>query len=249
LQVRNDESFEDSRKWWELHLNLQKCVISKNICKNVRVKHGVITIGFHDKEIARLLSQYIKNIGELNLDASKGFIRGFMAAEGYVKLGAKRKEIANSIQLPQKGKELLVEIQKMIINLGIKSRIVIKDSKQDYYCINITGQENFRKFFELGLTEIHPKKEERLRNCLKGYKRSVKQSYETPKELLKCLEDGPKEREFLYKNLKWSKQYVNFLLYGKRSVLVKRRLINKQLSNGNITWKLTNAGKSFLGKY
>lgn len=249
LRIRDDRKSKSSKKWWELNLNLQKCRILINTNKYVRVKNGIMAVDFSNKEIARLLSYSIENIGELGIDASKGFIRGFTAAEGYVKLGAKRKEIANSVQLPQKGKELLIEIQKMLINLGIKSRIVIKDSKQDYYCINITGQENFRKFFELGLTDIHPKKKERLGVCLEGYKKFVRQSYETPIEVLKIFEDGPKEREFLYKNLKWSKQYVNFLLYGKRSVLVKNRLIKKHVSKDKITWQITPKGKSFLKKY
>ena len=54
LQIREDYDFESISRWWEEKIKISRDKISKNIGRNTRVEHGIMVIGFNNKEIADL---------------------------------------------------------------------------------------------------------------------------------------------------------------------------------------------------
>ncbi|MBN1170017.1 hypothetical protein JXA56_03255 [Candidatus Micrarchaeota archaeon] len=247
LQIPTNSSEKECEKFWTKNLGIKNVRISKG--RKTMVKQGILTARITNKEIEEEIKEGIKRVlqGKINQQNTQlGFLRGFFAAEGAIIPGKVRKEVPNSVQFPQKGKEIPNSISKMLKKFGIENRVVIKERKADYYCVNITGYENFEKLYSLGILDMHPDKKEKMRKGLSSYKKKISRKYVTTLKLLRELQKRPMTRNEIYDSLESYPQKINSLIYSQKSCLVKGRLIQKSEENGSIIWKLTENGEKFI---
>jgi len=249
LTVSNSCDEKKIQTKWREYLGIKKKII---IYKNERVKkkNGQMRAALYDKNARTIVKKKldgIKSRKERNPEILIGYLRGFYAAEGAVIPGKIRKVIPNSIQFPQKGRETPDTIKKILDKLGVESRVVLKQKKADYYCVNITGYNNFKQFYELGLADLHPEKKEKVRKGLDSYDKVVSRKLVNPVKLLRGLDKKPMTRNQIYSFMNSYPQKINGILYSKTSYLVKNKLISKERSSdGAIHWKITSEGRKFL---
>lgn len=248
LNVPLSSDVEKIVDFWVEKVGNEKILVTKGL--KTKKKFGWLIVRIHDRALKRSIGSGIERIlaGEEEDGAVLlGFLKGFFAAEGTVIPGKVRKQIPNSIQFPQKGKKIPVCISKILDSFGIENRVVIKQRKADYYCVNITGFGNFERFLELGISDLHPEKSRKISHGLKSYKKIVPRKLKVPRKLLRELSKRPMTRMQMYEFLDSYPQRVNAMIYSKSSYLVKNRLIEKETApDGNIFWKITEKGLESL---
>lgn len=234
---------------WKNHLFLQKN-IRLYTEERAKKKYGRMLVMISNHSATEQIHNFLKIIfadKETNPHTLLGFLRGFFAAEGTIIPGKTNRVIPNSIQFPQKGKDMPKLISKILWNFRIENRVVIKQKKADYYCVNVTGFENFNKLQKMNIAVLHPEKAKKLENGIKSYTKTVSRKFKLPIKLLRALEKKSMTRSEIYSFLDLYPQRVNGMLYSKSSYLVKNKLIAKSISGtGIITWQITDAGRYFL---
>lgn len=236
---------------WTSELKLKKDVIVYND-KNKKTKKefGIMHVKIYNKFLHEKINAIISEI-EKGKDTAPafniGFLKGFFAAEGAVIPGKTRKEVPNSIQFPQKNKRYLHFIKKILDGLGIESRIVIKQKRADYYCVNITAEENFRKFSEFNLADMHKEKKKKIIDGLNSYVSHKSRRNVTSIKLLKLLIMKAMNRVQIYSGMERTPQQINGMLYStKKSFILRNHLIEKVKEGKNIYWRITDGGREFL---
>jgi hypothetical protein len=238
---------------WAENLKVQKNILAyEDRDKKTKKKLGMIRVFLHDASFPMKINDYLERV-RLELEKDKdiliGYLRGFFAAEGAVIPGKTRKVIPNSIQFPQKGKDIPEMIKKILDKFGVEGRVVLKQKKADYYCVNITGYDNFKKFYDLGLADLHPEKKEKIKKGLDSYGKVVSRKLVQPTKLLKALNKQSMTRLQIYKFMDSYEQKINGMLYSKTSYLVKNKLISRKPDRKGITyWRITPEGRKFLQK-
>lgn len=249
LDLPEKSNMQKSISKWKKYLNIKKKINGKKVSK-IKKKHGMIRIHRYDKQIIKILKERIKKIEsgkEQNEDILVGFLRGFFAAEGCVIPGKVHKKVPNSVQFPQKWRKWPEIISKILKLLEIESRVVIKDRRIDYYCSNITGFKNFKRFYDLGLADLHPEKKRKIRIGLTSYKRKISRRGVTANKVLNIIANKPIDRHEIYRLTKMHTQHVNEILYSKKkSFLLKNEYLEKFTDEKNIKWRITDKGKTYL---
>lgn len=235
-------------KFWRCRIGSFNFRVNKY--KKTKKRMGWFSARIHDKVIRCNIKQGIQNIfegKEVSNAILIGFLKGFFAAEGAIIPGKTRREIPNSIQFPQKGRNIPESISKILWHFGIENRVVIKQKKANYYCVNITGFENFKKLHDLNIVGLHPEKAEKLERGLQAYTKVVSRKLKLPIKLLRALNKKPMTRPQIYDFMDSYPQKINGMLYSKTSYLVKNKLITKEFfDDGTILWNITDAGLDFL---
>ena len=241
---------EEVLKSWKAELGVPISKIRRG--KKTKKKNGLLLASMYNRQIR---DEILSGIDRVFKEEEKcdsvllGFIMGFFAAEGAIIPGKTRKEIPNSIQLPQKGKKIPGIISRILDKFDVDNRVVIKQKKADYYCVNITGFENFERFFRLGMAGMHDEKEAKLERGLNSYTKKVSRKLKLPTKLLIRLNTKPMTRYEIYDFMGLYPQRINGMLYSKDSFLVKNGLIKREQGCGNvITWDITEKGRAFLEK-
>ena len=220
------------------------------ITKYYRTKKELLTVRIYNKKIKDKIKSGINKIldgTEENRQVLLGFLRGFFAAEGAIIPGKIRKEVPNSIQFPQKGTRIPIVICNILKSFQIEGRVVIKQKKADYYCVNITGFENYERLFQLNICSLHPEKDKKIKLGLNSYKMRSTRKLVLPKKLLNALSRRPMTRTEINNFLKPFVKSTNSMLYQKKGYLVKNKLINRETTtSGIILWKVTENGLEFL---
>ena len=236
---------------WQDNLGLKREVkVYEDRRKKTKSTYGVMSVWINNRIINRAIESGLARLLETNQAGKEeiiGFLKGFFAAEGAIIPGKVRKEVPNSIQFPQKGRRIPMRIKDFLDELSIDGRVVLKQRKADYYCVNITGFENFRKFGEYGLADMHPVKKEKLRRGFQAYKNRISRRGVTATKLLRLIAESKSiTRQEIYSKLNCSTQQINGLLYSKKSYLVKNGLIQKTVEGDSIHWKITEKGMELL---
>lgn len=248
LAIPSASAESDAVAYWTGSLGEFNPVIRKY--EKVKKQYGHLRVFLSDKKLKNEIKYRILKIldgEEQDREILLGFLRGFFAAEGAIIPGKTRREIPNSVQFPQKGRRIPESVSRILCHFRVENRVVIKQKKADYYCVNITGYENFKKLHDLGIADLHPEKKVKLENGLKAYKKIISRKLKLPVKLLKALDKKPMTRTEIYEIMESYPQKINSMLYSKKSYLVKNKLLAKQFfDDGTILWRLTEAGRYFL---
>ena len=251
LAIPENTSEAKALSHWRKALGALDFKISKH--KKTGKSEGCLSVVTTNAELKNAIIRRTNRIldgKEKNEKILVGFLRGFFAAEGTIILGKPGKGAIHSVQFPQKGKTVLEPINGILAGLGIEGRIVIKQKKAGYYCVNITGYENFEKILRMGIIDIHLEKREKLASRLASYGKVVSRKLKMPSKLLRALEKKAMTREQLYEAMDSYPQNINGMIYSKKSYLVKNGLIAKEINqDGMILWKITEDGREFLRTY
>ena len=249
LSISSKENSASTLRIWKNYLKLHRDVKVYEE-KRTKKRFGYLQVMITDAHISEKIKNHIERIvseKEENKAILLGFLRGFFAAEGAIIPGKTTREIPNAVQFPQKGRQLPEIISRILMGFGIENRVVIKQKKADYYCVNITGFENFKRVFVLHIADLHPEKRKKLENGLLSYKKVVSRKFKMPVKLLKALDKKPMTRNQIYELMNSYPQRVNGMLYSKRSCLVKGKLIIKEAAKDGVAiWKITEDGLEFL---
>jgi intein-encoded DNA endonuclease-like protein len=249
LVVPHSSDINKIRETWRRRIGLNKKILaSRDKNKKTKAIFGVMTVALYNRQATNQICNATQDALEMiDMSLAKGFVRGFFAAEGTVIPGKKRKLVPNAIQFPQKGTKLPDVISRILKKLGVESRVVVKQKKSDYYCANVTAYENFRKFYELGLADLHQEKKEKIRRGLASYKKKIGRRRSVAERLLTLLSRQTMTRKEIYQSMGKSPQHINGILYNKnRSFLLKNKYIRKLVGGGKIRWKATREGLQYL---
>ncbi len=161
---------EEVSKWRNV-LNLSK--INEYQFRNPKIndqnlKNSLVQILFHNKLFKVLYLHLLYNLRkEVPKDRNKAinYMKGIFASEGAVKLRANK--ILGGIKISASVDERRSFYKECLNSVGIKTS---KDDKtKGSEAVIITNFNNFKKIFELGLFELHPKKQEKFINALMRY--------------------------------------------------------------------------------
>lgn len=170
VHERADRSFEDIRKYWIKHTNLE----NRNIT-NMRIKRSSGTAPVKDHGTLHLESSFILSqlaiqnllklipdiLNRLSRIEKTYFLQGLFAGEGSVYLRS-NKSLA-SVDYSSKKPEERNIIQNLLKEIGIDS---IKDDK--WYRVRIYGFKNLKKLVDIDIFKYHP---ERKKKMLNGFER------------------------------------------------------------------------------
>ena len=186
-------------------LNYFKGILNKwykKEIKEVKRKNGVYHLSYHSKYFV----EFFKNLGAKSVKAEEkcipesiftapkeiiiGFLQGLFSADGTVRNSIKSS--SDWVALSSKSLKLLKEVQILLLNLGIKSRIFNRSrkpqvkfsystkggKKKRYICDGVLYElgifgKNLDKFAEL-INFISKKKIEKLKNIRKKKRKKVK---------------------------------------------------------------------------
>jgi len=189
------------------------------------------TLDINSKEIKYLFSLVILNIfdyiGRSKNEVVKGFIKGFVDAEGHIN---KKRDM---ISVAQKDKQILRYMQLFLLRFGIRSTIKFDIGKKNINVLRISNKD-IAKYIEIGFTAGD--KQRRLLECIKHIEKTYSKEMVPVRkeEVWKLLKDVGLKPSLIIKSRPKSYKWVN----RKELEKVFKELMNCEIKDRQIKQKI-----------